>query len=131
MAAARMSGAPHRADRFQGKSTASRVQSRARHHPECRRSARLEIAGEARRCRADPQPARAGLSTGRSEIRVSSSISRQVVLWLAAPLMLLALCGALVHYFNSVAPGVITSDRRLKDAANAVMARLQVEAGQV
>jgi two-component system sensor histidine kinase TctE len=62
---------------------------------------------------------------------VSSSISRQLVLWLAVPLMLLALCGALVHYFNSVAPGVITSDRRLKDAANAVMARLQVEAGQV
>jgi len=28
--------------------------------------------------------------------------------------MLLALCGALVHYFNNVAPGVISSDRRLK-----------------
>lgn len=62
---------------------------------------------------------------------MNSSISRQLVLWLAVPLMLLALCGALVHYFNSVAPGVISSDRRLKDAANAVMARLQVEAGQV
>jgi len=33
---------------------------------------------------------------------VTSSISRQLVFWLAAPLMLLALCGALVHYFNSV-----------------------------
>jgi two-component system, OmpR family, sensor histidine kinase TctE len=62
---------------------------------------------------------------------VSSSISRQLVFWLAVPLMLLALCGALVHYFNSVAPGVISSDRRLREAANALMARLQVQAGQV
>ncbi len=62
---------------------------------------------------------------------MSSSISRQLVLWLAVPLMLLSLCGALVHYFNSVAPGVISSDRRLKDAANALMARLQVEPDQV
>ena len=44
---------------------------------------------------------------------MTSSISRQLILWLAIPLMLLALCGALVHYFNSVAPGVISSDRRL------------------
>jgi two-component system sensor histidine kinase TctE len=35
---------------------------------------------------------------------MTSSISRQLVFWLAVPLMLLALCGALVHYFNSVAP---------------------------
>jgi two-component system, OmpR family, sensor histidine kinase TctE len=62
---------------------------------------------------------------------VSSSISRQMVLWLALPLMLLALCGALVHYFNSVAPGVISSDRRLKEAANALMARLQTESGSL
>jgi two-component system sensor histidine kinase TctE len=61
---------------------------------------------------------------------VSSSISRQLVLWLAVPLMLLALCGALVHYFNSVAPGVISSDRRLKEASNALMARLQINDGQ-
>jgi two-component system, OmpR family, sensor histidine kinase TctE len=47
------------------------------------------------------------------------------------PLMLLALCGALVHYFNSVAPGVIGSDRRLKDAANAVMAHVLIKNGQV
>jgi len=38
---------------------------------------------------------------------VTSSISRRLILWLAVPLMLLALCGALVHYFNNVAPGVI------------------------
>jgi two-component system, OmpR family, sensor histidine kinase TctE len=52
---------------------------------------------------------------------VRPSISRQLVLWLAVPLTLLALCGALAHYFNSVAPAVISSDRRLKDAAAAVM----------
>ena len=45
--------------------------------------------------------------------------------------MLLALCGALVHYFNSVAPGVIGSDRRLKEAANAVMAHVLIKNGQV
>jgi len=45
--------------------------------------------------------------------------------------MLLALCGALVHYFNSVAPGVISSDRRLKEAANALMAHVLIEHGQV
>jgi two-component system sensor histidine kinase TctE len=57
---------------------------------------------------------------------VSSSISRQLVLWLAVPLMLLALCGALVHYFNAVAPGVVDSDRRLREAANALMAHVRV-----
>jgi two-component system sensor histidine kinase TctE len=45
--------------------------------------------------------------------------------------MLLALCGALVHYFNNVAPGVISSDRRLKDAANAVMAHVRTKGGGV
>jgi two-component system sensor histidine kinase TctE len=54
-----------------------------------------------------------------------------LVLWLAVPLMLLALCGGLVHYFNNVAPGVINSDRRLKDAANAVISHLHVEDGRV
>jgi two-component system sensor histidine kinase TctE len=62
---------------------------------------------------------------------VTSSISRQLILWLAIPLMLVALCGALVHYFNHVAPGVISSDRRLKEAANALMAHVHVNQGQV
>ena len=57
---------------------------------------------------------------------MTSSISRQLILWLAVPLMLLALCGAQVHYFNSVAPGVISSDRRLKEAANALMAHVLI-----
>ncbi|MGA2190608.1 MAG: sensor histidine kinase N-terminal domain-containing protein, partial [Steroidobacteraceae bacterium] len=61
---------------------------------------------------------------------MNSSISRQLILWLAIPLMLVALCGALVHYFNNVAPAVISSDRRLKEAANALMARAQFAGGQ-
>jgi two-component system, OmpR family, sensor histidine kinase TctE len=55
---------------------------------------------------------------------LNSSISRRLIFWLAVPLMLLALCGGLIHYFNSVAPGVISSDRRLKGAANALMMHL-------
>ena len=62
---------------------------------------------------------------------MTSSISRRLIFWLAVPLMLLALCGALVHYFNSVAPGVISSDRRLKEAAVALMAHVQIIDGQV
>ena len=62
---------------------------------------------------------------------MTSSISRRLIFWLAVPLMLLALCGALVHYFNSVAPGVISSDRRLKEAANALMAHVLIKDGQV
>lgn len=45
--------------------------------------------------------------------------------------MLMALCGALVHYFNSVAPGMISSDRRLKDAANSLMAHVLVKEGRI
>lgn len=45
--------------------------------------------------------------------------------------MLLALCSALVHYFNNVAPGVISSDRRLKAASNALMARVTVKDGHI
>ncbi len=55
-----------------------------------------------------------------------TSISRRLVLWLAVPLTLLALGGALVHYFNSIAPGVITSDRRLRDAAADIIAHIKV-----
>jgi two-component system, OmpR family, sensor histidine kinase TctE len=62
---------------------------------------------------------------------VTSSISRQLVLWLAVPLMLLALCGALVHYFNRVAPGVIGRDQRLRDAAAALTARIEIDRGAV
>ena len=62
---------------------------------------------------------------------MSSSISRQLILWLAIPLMLVALSGALIHYFNNVAPVVISSDRRLKDAANSLIAHVVVKEGQI
>jgi two-component system sensor histidine kinase TctE len=62
---------------------------------------------------------------------VTSSISRRLILWLAVPLMVLALCGALVHYFNSVAPGFMGSERRLRDASNTLMAHVQVKEGRI
>jgi two-component system sensor histidine kinase TctE len=62
---------------------------------------------------------------------MTSSISRHLIFWLAVPLMLMALCGSLVHYFNSVAPGFISSDRRLKEAANSLMAHVLVKEGRV
>jgi two-component system, OmpR family, sensor histidine kinase TctE len=36
-----------------------------------------------------------------------------------------------VHYFNKVAPGVISSDRRLKDATNALMAHFSIKDGRI
>jgi len=62
---------------------------------------------------------------------VTASISRQLIFWLAVPLLLMALCGALVHYFNSVAPGIISSDRRLKEASNSLMAHVLIKEGRV
>jgi two-component system, OmpR family, sensor histidine kinase TctE len=58
-----------------------------------------------------------------------TSISRQLILWLAIPLTVMALCGALVHYFNDIAPSVLSSDRRLKDAANSIMSQLTAAQG--
>ena len=60
-----------------------------------------------------------------------TSISRQLIFWLAIPLMLMALCGALVQYFNSVAPSVLSSDRRLKEASNSIISHLVVKDGAV
>ena len=51
-------------------------------------------------------------------------------MWLAIPLMLVALCGALLHYVNKVAPSVIGSDQRLKEATGALMERTQFVGGQ-
>src|SRR5271170_5863913 len=131
MAGARMPGAARRIDRLQGASAAGRGQSGSRHHAQRRGSPHLPAARQTRRRRRRAQPARLGLPPRRSKARVTSSISRQLIFWLAVPLMVLALCGALVHYFNSVAPGVISSDRRLKDAANALMAHVLIANGQV
>src|SRR5882757_2858493 len=131
MAGARVSGAAHGIDRLQGTPAAGGGESRPRRHAQCGRSPYLSIAGQARHRRHRPELAGPGLPPRRSKIRVTSSISRQLIFWLAVPLMLLALCGALVHYFNSVAPGVISSDRRLKEAANALMAHVIIKDGQV
>jgi two-component system, OmpR family, sensor histidine kinase TctE len=60
-----------------------------------------------------------------------TSISRRLIFWLAVPLMLMASIGALVHYFNNIAPSVISSDRRLKDAAAAIMSHVVVKDGAV
>jgi two-component system sensor histidine kinase TctE len=62
---------------------------------------------------------------------MSSSISRQLVFWLAVPLMLLALCSVLIHYFNDVAPDVISTDLRLKDSASALAARVRIRDGKL
>src|SRR5882724_13337126 len=131
MVGARVSGATHRIDRLQGTSAAGGGQSRSRHHTERRGSPCVSIACQARHRRHRPQLAGPGLPPRRSKTRVTSSISRQLIFWLAVPLMVLALCGALVHYFNSVAPGIISSDRRLKEAANALMAHVLIKDGQV
>src|SRR3984885_5080731 len=126
MAAARMFGAPCRTAGIQGARTTGAGESGSGHHAERDRGTCVETACQTRRGRRDPQPARLRISIGRSEIVVTASISRRLILWLAVPLMLLALCGALVHYFNKVAPGVISSDRRLREAANALMVRTKV-----
>src|ERR1700676_1914962 len=131
MAGARVPGATHRFDRLQGAPSTSGGKSRPGHHAERRGSPCLSIAGQTRHCRHRPQLAGPGLPPRGSQIRVTSSISRRLIFWLAVPLMLLALCGALVHYFNSVAPGVIDSDRRLKGAMNALMAHVVIKGGQV
>ncbi len=62
---------------------------------------------------------------------MNSSISRTLVFWLAVPLTLLALCGALVHYFNNVAPQVMSTDRHLKEAAAMLAGHLQLQGDRV
>src|SRR5258708_38563824 len=125
MAGARVFGAPPRANRLEGTRAASRRRSGSGHHAERGRSARLTPARQARHCRHHPQLAGLRLQAGRSETRVRSSISRQLIFWLAVPLMLVELCGALVHYFNSVAPGAMSSAPRLKETRSAGMRRVQ------
>src|ERR1700686_2808740 len=104
MVGARMLGAARWIDRLQGAPAAGRRRPGSRRHAERRGSPHLPPARKARSSRRHPQPASLGIPLGRREARVTSSISRQLILWLAIPLMLVALCGALVHYFNDVAP---------------------------
>ena len=62
---------------------------------------------------------------------MSSSISRRLIFWLAVPLLLMALLGSLARYLTHVAPGMLESDRRLRAAANTLMAHLTVAGGHV
>ena len=123
MAGARMPGAAHRPDGLQGARATGgrRVRTRtSRRTPSRCMSRRLRAKlGEAAVIRS-----LRGLGYRLEEAKSPRDLLDQpaVDFWLAVPLMLLALCGALVHYFNNVAPGVISSDRRLKEAANALMA---------
>src|SRR5476651_1808408 len=131
MAGAGMLDAAHRPNRLQGAHAPGCGRPRSRHHGERSRSAYFAAARQAWRCGHHPQPARARIPIGRNETRVTSSISRRLIFWLTVPLMLMALCGSLVHYFNSIAPGVISSDRRLKEAANALMTHVLIKEGQL
>src|ERR1700722_16030145 len=126
-----MPGSTRRIDRLQGTASASGGQPRPGHHAERSGSPCVPVAGQTRQRRHRAQLARPGLSPRRRKIRVTSSISRRLIFWLAVPLMLLALCGALVHYFNSVAPGFMGSERRLRDASNTLMAHVQVKEGRI
>ncbi len=60
-----------------------------------------------------------------------TSISRKLILWLAIPLSLLALCGGLLHYFNAIAPQLLNTDQALKDAQKSLSIRVDIVAGQV
>ncbi len=59
-----------------------------------------------------------------------TSISRKLIFWLAIPLSLLALCGGLLHYFNVVAPQVLSTDRLLKDAQTSLSLRVDEVGGE-
>jgi two-component system sensor histidine kinase TctE len=61
---------------------------------------------------------------------VKSSISRQLIFWLAIPLMLVALCGALVHYLDNVAPAMHSGDLRLRNATAALSERIRFANGR-
>jgi len=58
-----------------------------------------------------------------------TSISRKLIFWLAIPLSLLALCGGLLHYFNVVAPQVLSTDRRLVEAQTSLTLQVAGDGG--
>lgn len=62
---------------------------------------------------------------------MSASISRRLVFWLAVPLTLLALCGALARYWGNVVPQVASVDVRLRRAAGTLTQRLRIADGRV
>ncbi len=60
---------------------------------------------------------------------MNPSIGRHLVFWLAVPLTLLALCGALFHYVDTVALKVVNADRVLRAAADDLLPHLSGAAG--
>ncbi len=62
---------------------------------------------------------------------MNTSISRRLVFWLAMPLTLLALCGALARYWGVVAPQVASTDQHLRVEAATLAARLRVDRGRI
>jgi len=62
---------------------------------------------------------------------VNASIGRRLVFWLAVPLTVLSLCGALARYWGTVAPRVASVDQRLRRQAEVLTRRLRIENGRV
>ena len=62
---------------------------------------------------------------------MSASIGRRLVFWLAVPLTVLALCGALARDWGIVAPRVATVDARLRRQAETLIRGLRIDRGRV
>ncbi len=62
---------------------------------------------------------------------MNTSIGRRLVFWLAVPLTVLALCGALARYWGIVAPRVATVDARLRRQAETLIRGLRIEHDRV
>ena len=62
---------------------------------------------------------------------MNASIGRRLVFWLAVPLTVLALCGALARYWGTVVPRVASVDARLRRQAETLIRDLRIEHGRV
>ncbi len=62
---------------------------------------------------------------------MNPSIGRRLVFWLAVPLTVLALCGALARYWGTVVPRVASVDARLRRQAETLARGLRIERGRV
>ncbi len=62
---------------------------------------------------------------------MNASIGRRLVFWLAVPLTVLALCGALARDWGIVAPRVATVDARLRRQAETLIRGLRIDRGRV
>lgn len=62
---------------------------------------------------------------------MNPSIGRRLVFWLAVPLTVLALCGALARYWGTVVPRVASVDARLRRQAETLIRGLRIERGRV